>query len=85
MIILADSTTYITQTTTKRLKTRWTGGETEKVFLPNMPTSISANNMTEEQQKIYLCKLIFDRNLFQSNFSLSPITNWRINTLLKNE
>ena len=42
---------------TKKRKRRWNGDETEKVYLPNMPTTISAATMTEQQQKIYLCKL----------------------------
>lgn len=32
------------------------GNEADRVFLPNMPTTISATTMTEEQQKIYLRK-----------------------------
>jgi hypothetical protein len=41
--------------TTKKRKRRF-GDETERVFLPNMPTSISTSNMTEQQQKIYIRK-----------------------------
>jgi hypothetical protein len=39
----------------KKRKRRF-GDETERVFLPNMPTSISTSNMTEQQQKIYIRK-----------------------------
>jgi hypothetical protein len=42
--------------TTKKRKRRF-GDETERVFLPNMPTSISTSNMTEQQQKIYILQL----------------------------
>jgi hypothetical protein len=40
---------------TKRRKRRF-GDEADRVYLQNMPTTISTNNMTEQQQKIYLCK-----------------------------
>ncbi len=56
LFISADATGTNTQTT-KRRKRRF-GDETERVFLPNMPTSISTSNMTEQQQKIYICKSI---------------------------
>jgi hypothetical protein len=44
-----------TNPTHKKRKRRF-GDETERVFLPNMPTSISTSNMTEQQQKIYIRK-----------------------------
>ena len=50
----ADTNGTNTQTNKKR-KRRF-GDETERVFLPNMPTTISASNMTEQQQKIYIRK-----------------------------
>ncbi|CAF3405393.1 unnamed protein product [Rotaria sp. Silwood1] len=53
--ILADSTGNNTQATKKR-KRRF-GDETDRVFLPNMPTTISATNMTDQQQKIYILQL----------------------------
>lgn len=46
--------TSTTAPTMKKRKRRWHGDETEKVFLPNMPTTIAAATMTEQQQKIYL-------------------------------
>ncbi|CAF0817704.1 unnamed protein product [Rotaria sp. Silwood1] len=52
----ADSTNSNTPIKRRR-KRRWMGDETEKVFLPNMPTTISTTNMTEEQQKIYILQL----------------------------
>jgi len=51
--ISADTTGNNTQTARKR-KRRF-GDETDRVFLANMPTSISTSNMTEQQQKIYIC------------------------------
>ncbi|CAF5092108.1 unnamed protein product, partial [Rotaria sp. Silwood1] len=51
----ADSTGNNTQATKKR-KRRF-GDETDRVFLPNMPTTISATNMTDQQQKIYILQL----------------------------
>jgi hypothetical protein len=52
--ILAESNGNNTQTTRKR-KRRF-GDETERVFFANMPTNIAASNMTDQQQKIYICK-----------------------------
>ncbi|CAF2342137.1 unnamed protein product [Rotaria sp. Silwood2] len=54
--LLADSINSNTQIRKPR-KRRWMGDETEKVFLPNMPTTISTTNMTEGQQKIYILQL----------------------------
>lgn len=53
-ISLADLTGSNTQITKKRKK-RF-GDENDRVFLPNMPTTISATTMSEQQQKIYVCK-----------------------------
>ncbi|CAF4054809.1 unnamed protein product, partial [Adineta steineri] len=50
----ADVNGNITQTKKKR-KNRF-ADETERVFLPNMPTNISSN-MTEQQQKIYILQV----------------------------
>ncbi|CAF0801409.1 unnamed protein product [Rotaria sordida] len=52
----ADSISSNTQIKKQR-KRRWIGDETVKVVLPNMPTTISTTNMTEEQQKIYILQL----------------------------
>ncbi|CAF0873078.1 unnamed protein product [Adineta ricciae] len=40
----------------KKRKRRF-GDETERVFLPNMPTNISTSNMSEQQQKIYILQV----------------------------
>ncbi|UJR21217.1 hypothetical protein I4U23_024314 [Adineta vaga] len=42
--------------TQKKRKRRF-GDETERVFLPNMPTNISTSNMTDQQQKIYILQV----------------------------
>lgn len=39
--------------TTRKRKRRF-GDESERVFLPHMPTNISATNMSEQEQKIYI-------------------------------
>ena len=59
---------------TKRRKRRWNGDETEKVFLPNMPTTISAASMTEEQQKIYLRKRLRDLSTAAASSFFSPLS-----------
>lgn len=51
----ADSTVSNPQVAKKRKK-RF-GDETDRVFLPNMPTAISTSNMTEQQQKIYILQV----------------------------
>ena len=43
-----------TNQTEKKRKRRF-GDETERVFLPHMPSNISATTMTDQQQKIYIC------------------------------
>jgi len=41
----------------KRKKTRWSGSEHDKTFIPGMPT-VLPTNLTPEQEKAYLCKLL---------------------------
>lgn len=50
----------------KRRKTRWGGSEHDKTFIPGMPT-VLPTNLTPEQERAYLCKLI---DLFYLYFSL---------------
>ena len=63
IVLATTNITSVTNTSstnsqpTKKRKSRWIGDETEKVFLPNMPTTISTIGMTEQQQKIYLREL----------------------------
>jgi len=38
----------------RKRKSRWGGDETEKVFIPGMPT-ILPGNLTPEQEQTYLC------------------------------
>lgn len=55
----ADTTAIKTQP--GKARKRRFGDESERVFLPNMPTSITASNMTDQQQKIYIRKgALFD-------------------------
>lgn len=41
--------------TTRKRKRRF-GDESERVFLPHMPTNISATNMSDQEQKVYIRK-----------------------------
>lgn len=41
----------------KRKKTRWSGSEHDKTFIPGMPT-VLPTNLTPEQEKAYLCKFL---------------------------
>lgn len=50
-----EISTDSTQTVKKR-KRRF-GDESERVFLPHMPSNISATTMTDKEQKIYIRKL----------------------------
>lgn len=43
-----------TTTLTTRIRKRRFADETERVFLPHMPTNISTSAMTDQQQKIYI-------------------------------
>lgn len=52
----------------KRRKTRWSGSEHDKTFIPGMPT-VLPTNLTPEQEKAYLCKFIFC-NFFSYHFYL---------------
>jgi hypothetical protein len=54
LFILADATAT-NPLPSKRRKRRF-NDETERVFFQNMPTTISASNMTDQQQKIYVCE-----------------------------
>lgn len=39
----------------RKRKSRWEGDDTEKVFIPGLPTILPAN-LTPHQEQIYLCK-----------------------------
>ncbi|CAF4764068.1 unnamed protein product, partial [Rotaria socialis] len=68
----AESTSNITQPARKR-KRRF-GDETDRVFLPNMPTTISATTMTDQQQKIYVLQVQIEeltRRLKMSDLGIS--------------
>lgn len=41
----------------KRKKTRWSGSEHDKTFIPGMPT-VLPTNLTPEQERAYLCKFL---------------------------
>lgn len=40
----------------RKRKSRWGGGETDKCFIPGMPTMMP-KGLTKEQEEAYLCKL----------------------------
>lgn len=61
--IFNSADTTETKTQPGRARKRRFGNETDRVFLPNMPTTISTTTMTEEQQKIYLRKREFSFSL----------------------
>ncbi|CAF2110174.1 unnamed protein product [Rotaria magnacalcarata] len=68
----AESTSNIAQPARKR-KRRF-GDETDRVFLPNMPTTISATTMTDQQQKIYVLQVQIEeltRRLKMSDLGIS--------------
>jgi hypothetical protein len=50
----------------KRKKTRWSGSEHDKTFIPGMPT-VLPTNLTPEQEKAYLCKFL-SFNIFDISF-----------------
>lgn len=41
----------------KRKKTRWSGSEHDKTFIPGMPT-VLPTNLTPDQERAYLCKFL---------------------------
>ena len=57
------------------------GDETVKVFLPHMPTTISAANMSEQEQKIYLCK--GSRNSMNHLFDLIFLVKLQVEELTR--
>ena len=60
-ILFNSADTTVIKTQPSKARKRRFGNESERVFLPNMPTSIAASNMTDQQQKIYIRKdVLFD-------------------------
>lgn len=57
-ILFNPADTNGTSNPLNRKRKRRFADESERVFLPNMPTSISTSNMTDQQQKIYIRKKI---------------------------
>lgn len=51
----------------KRKKTRWSGSEHDKTFIPGMPT-VLPTNLTPDQEKAYLCKF-----LLYNIYNISPL------------
>lgn len=51
-----DSNTSNGSDKRRKKRSRWGGDESEKVFIPGLPTILPAN-LSKEQEEIYICKL----------------------------
>lgn len=82
----ADTNSTAPSTQTTRVRKKRFADEADRVFLPGMPTNISATNMTDQQQKIYIRTLTIHRtksNFYFSFFSLCFLVQVQIEELTR--
>lgn len=60
----------------RKRRSRWGGGEHEKIFIPGMPTILPAN-LNKDQEQAYLCKYLtlFCSIVFLVSFNLNLVHN----------